>query len=285
MNRFLCLVLLLILALAPCTHAQDVTPLDYVLSKGFTVAEQFESPGWNTCYLIENDEGQGLSFSDDTYTYSVVALPALDLNFDPSALRSLFFDLAASYEWDVSYYWPEYDTTDKITVSYGIEKDLDLTLANYSSKDEYLPALCSSLGLPPSTAVFAALGIKKNAITKWFETESLVPDRTMPVDSTEKPPCASYYIAPHAVIVRSGASDHIGCGLPEDLSDAQVMSMYGRLLDYVRQNAINIGVAGLVDGSTGCNVLMVAELGDESQYIGIYDVLDHSFVVEYSPAE
>jgi hypothetical protein len=284
MNRYLSLILLVFSLLMPCARAQDVTPHDYVISKGYTIAEQFESPGWRTCYMLENSESQSLCFSDDANSYCVIELPMLDVNFDPSALRSLFFDLVATYEWDVSYHWPDYGAADKIAVSYGIEKDLDKTLANYASKDEYLPALSSSLGLSPSVASFASLGVKENAVTKWFASESLIPDRTFPVEPVDNVPCATYLIAPHTVISQTGSSDYVACSLSEDLTDAQVMSMYGRLLDYVRQNASKICAAGLLEGSSGYDVLMVAQLANGSEYVGVYNILTEEFSIEYEQA-
>ena len=125
---------------------------EYVESLGLsftsTEPDNGESPH---CMLLENDSFQSIGFNEDGILYTLMALPAYQSSFDPMAFYSLFRDLNAKYDWDVSLYWPGYPDG-KIAVSYGIERDLDQTERNFTDRGEYLAALSARLGLEAEPA-------------------------------------------------------------------------------------------------------------------------------------
>lgn len=125
---------------------------EYVESLGLsftsTEPDNGESPH---CMLLENDSFQSIGFNEDGILYTLMALPAYQSSFDPMAFYSLFRDLNAKYDWDVSLYWPGYPDS-KIAVSYGIERDLDQTERNFTDRGEYLAALSARLGLEAEPA-------------------------------------------------------------------------------------------------------------------------------------
>lgn len=147
-----------------------------------------------------------------------------------------------------------------------------------------LVVLCPCASAQESIDAFAALGIEENAVTRWFATENLLPTSIVAAAPSEQIPCASYLISPHIIISQSGCSDLVSHRCADDLSDSDIMSMYGRLMDYVRLNAAAIYASGYLDDGKSYDILMIARLNDSSSYTGIYNILTEEFSIEYKQA-
>ena len=146
----LVLTIMLCVCVVACAESQ-MAPLDYVLSSGYTIAAEDESPGWPACFMLESPSFQEIIFSDTEKSYAVAAMPMLDINFDPNEMRMLFYELLSLYDWDVSCYNPDCENTDVYAASYGIEEDLDVTELNFMNKTEYLQHLVDVMQLDVET--------------------------------------------------------------------------------------------------------------------------------------
>ena len=117
-------------------------PYDYLISKGYTLERLDDSPGWKTCNLMGGNGWWSLNFSDETDGWMLMALPMFNPTFELSEFETLFVEMVEKFDWDISFYWPDYDSGSNMAVSYNIVEDIDQTNENYMDKAEYLQAGC-----------------------------------------------------------------------------------------------------------------------------------------------
>lgn len=153
MVKKLILTLLCLLLCTCCFAESDFPAYDYLLELGYTPESIYDSPGWRTCNLMGGDGWWALTVSSDTDSRTIMALPEFDSMFDLSEMQMLFVDLVERFEWDISFYWPDYDSGAKMVKSFNIKKDIDKTSDNYMSKAEYVSALRKEFGLKEGLVV------------------------------------------------------------------------------------------------------------------------------------
>lgn len=159
MLKKIALVLLCLALLPSCLAESDFPAYDYLLELGYEPISIAESPGWRTCNLMGGDGWWTLSVSSDTDSRSLMVLPEFDTMFDLSKMQALFVDLVNRFEWDVSFYWPDYDSGAKMQVSYNIVNDIDNTLDNYMDKEKYIAALKKQFGIVENGGSFTEVGM------------------------------------------------------------------------------------------------------------------------------
>lgn len=285
MKRILALFLWIMLCLSTFpSAAEEITPHDFVTQQGFAIAETFDSPGWRTCYLIETSDTQTLTFSNETTAYCIVGTPLLDQNYDISIIRDLFLDLLNKFEWDVSYYWPDYENEDKIAVSYGITQALDKTKLNCDDFNEYTLWLKLKFitDYPTLSASSDAISTEDDTATSWLICENLTLDGETVSEELSGMACAVFSIAPggsFAGINNEPFPYHL---FSATLSDAQIMSYFGRMIDYVYANATSIWGDALQRGITNQTILIGAQLNNGSVYSGKYNIATREMVISYS---
>ena len=147
--KFLSVLLVLILSLLciPATAEIGYPPYDYLVNKGYFLERMDDSPGWRTCNLMGGDGWWGLSFSDETDRWTLMALPIFNPTFDLSEFEKLFVEMVEKFDWDISFYWPDYDSGSNMAISYNIVRDIDRTDENYMDKAGYLNALRNQFGM------------------------------------------------------------------------------------------------------------------------------------------
>lgn len=156
LSLLLCACLLLgAFAIAEPT-GEGYPPYDYLVSKGYQPEYLQESPGWRTCNLMGGDGWWSISFSDEVTSWSIMVLPQYSPGFNFTEFARLFLDLVVMFDWDISFYWPDYDSGSKMAASYKIVNDIANTNENYMEKEPYIEALRVKLGLDPASAVSAA---------------------------------------------------------------------------------------------------------------------------------
>lgn len=147
MLKRLLLLVMLLLSFTCCNAESDFPALDYLRELGYEPEYIDASPGWRTCNLMGGDGWWTLSISDEKDALSLMVLSEFDPMFDSSEIQALFVDLVQKFEWDVSFYWPDYDSGAKIRKSYNIVHDIDDTMDNYYDKSEYILALRNEFDL------------------------------------------------------------------------------------------------------------------------------------------
>lgn len=147
MLRKLSLFFVLLLSLQCCHAESSSSVLEYLRELGYTPEYLDVSPGWRTCYLMGGDDWWSLAFSDEADSMFLSFYPSLYPRFDPSEVQSLFLDLVQRFDWDVSFYWPEHDTEQKIKISYNLTADAENSQSNHYSKAEYISALENEFGI------------------------------------------------------------------------------------------------------------------------------------------
>lgn len=145
-------VLLVLIVLFSCfaTAESGDSPYDYLVEQGYSPERVDDSPGWRTLQLLENDENWILNFSDDVDSWAILVLMDYAPGFDITGFQSLFVTLVQNFDWDVSFYWPDYDSGNKILLSYNIKNDLDKTEKNFTDKAMYFEALCDEFSFAQS---------------------------------------------------------------------------------------------------------------------------------------
>lgn len=250
MKRFVICVILAVTMLLPVSCAEAI--VEYVETRGFAITEVDESPGWRACHLMEADDAQTLMFSDNENAYYIVSGPLIDLDFDESSLRELLVSLVDEFDWDVSFFWPDYDHENQIAVSYGIKKDLEKTKSNYNSKDEYISALRSWLDADESAkwdAFYEKIDsmeipkIEPNAILDCMSfvtgTRAL---STTPMSAPGS--YAQFIIGPKFALAGPGGVD-VECGqfwhpALGEWSLAERWGLYGQVVKYISEHKVEV---------------------------------------------
>lgn len=170
--KLLSVLLILILSFSGISAMAEIgyPPYDYLVSKGYTLERLDDSPGWRTCNLMGGDGWWGLSFSDETDGWMLMALPMFNPTFELSEFEALFVEMVEKFDWDVSFYWPDYDSGSNIALSYNIVKDIDQTDKNYLDKAEYISALKKRFGISDSFSV-ESIPISSELSPKWLASE------------------------------------------------------------------------------------------------------------------
>ena len=142
MKRIVTLVVLVVF-ISCFSASADTTypPFNYLFSKGYRIERLRDSPGWKTCNLICDDEWCSLNFSDNINAWSIMIAPTSSPSFKFSDFFESFIEMVDMFDWDISFYWPDYDAVSKMALSYNIVNDIENTNANYTDKAEYVEAL------------------------------------------------------------------------------------------------------------------------------------------------
>lgn len=299
----LLILLALILSILPSpTFAESETAYNFVIDQGYSIVEKFESPGWRTCYLIENADSQSLTFSDETDAYIVMALPMLDVNFDKTDMRALFLDLVRNFEWKVSFWQPDSYNETQFALSYGITKDIDKTKQNFDNISAYCSALedrftdeavtealtSSTSGSMHTDEEWQALYDK---IDSWNTPEiestcitecvhQIVGTRPLSLVelSSDISSCAQFYIGDSFVLAGPGGSNaSLAKFLHPDLgqwSYAERWGIAGSIFQHLRDNASAVLAEGLKSSVGDVDTTAVICIYDDPYiYVSIYDLI------------
>ena len=157
------LIIALFVSAIPAIAETNYPPYDFLVSKGYTPERIDDSPGRKTINMMGGEGWWGVSFSDDADAWMLMALPEFNPTFKLSEFQQIFVEMVEKFDWDVSFYWPDYDSGSKITASYNIVEDIDQTAANYMDKSEYVSVLKNLFGMPGSTVPDVPASSAKNS--------------------------------------------------------------------------------------------------------------------------
>lgn len=164
MKLLSCLLILVLLFSGVSAMAEiGYPPYDYLVSKGYTLERLDDSPGWKTCNLMGGNGWWSLNFSDEIDGWMLMALPMFNPTFELSEFETLFVEMVEKFDWDISFYWPDYDSGSNMAVSYNIVEDIDHTDENYMDKSEYLKALKNRFGLTETEIIEETVLPAKNS--------------------------------------------------------------------------------------------------------------------------
>lgn len=269
--------------------------LDYVSSLGFTISDIDEYTGAAKCYMMEDTGWQSVAFTTTDKAYNIIALEELDANFNPAKLRSLFYDLVQKFDWDVVFYWPNYDTSDKIAVSYGITTDLDKTSANYSNKSVFMDALDVHLfSVQPLSDQIAAtnsaieaykdsiyenFGFKRDSVTAFMEDCFGMPLMASEFSTLSVNVCAEFVFGNDFAACRTGAASKnmllYTYSTDENFKiakDDELWSYFSSLKTYIAENKTSVIMDGTAAGAD--TMLVVIDIITSNGYDrAVYDLI------------
>lgn len=276
----LLLLLLISVLLVPCAFAESPDLAEaYVLSQGFAIADISEYSGKPKCFMQEDSGWQSVSFTTADTSYCVIALKEFDVNYNPETLRRLFFDLVQKFNWDVVFYWPDYDTADKIAVSYGIESDLDKTRLNLSEKYAFIETLEKHLfqyqpvndQIKATNAaietykdtIYQNFGFERNSVTAFLEEQFGLPLTVSEFSPVSVNVCAEYVLANDFAACRTGVENKnmLLYAYPENngsitASDAEIQQYFESLKLYLADNTVSIVSDGVLAGADTMSVVI-----------------------------
>lgn len=281
MRRILSALLVLLVAITcvPNAFAANLSPREYVISKGFQIALEESYSDSVYCTLSTTYDYAILSFVDNDTLYTVFKSRNLNGELDVSDFYTLFCNLVENYAWPLTYYWPDSENNEQIAISYGIHETMQhVSNNNLPDQESFLVALKQNpLYTGAAYDPFKALGVDRNSIYVFGETElGLTPafaaESTTPLDAY-----VNFLIDPTAVICSPGGSAAVEVAYfppSDEWTPSECWEIYGKLIDYVVRNSADLIADGLACSSADANCATIAIA------IG-YDDIFHS--VAYDP--
>ena len=277
MKKLLLSFLIVILSFSCALAESPELAEDYVLSQGFTIADISEYSGKPKCFMQEDSDWQTVGFTTADTSYCVIALKEFDANYNPETLRMLFFDLVQKFDWEVVFYWPDYDTADKIAISYGIESDLDKTKLNLSDKDRFVEMLekhlfqyqpvndqISATNAAIETykdTIYQNFGFERNSVTEFLESQFGLPLTVSEFSPVSVNVCAEYVLANDFAACRTGVENKnmLLYAYPENngsttASDSEIQQYFESLKLYLADNTVSIVSDGVLAGADTMSV-------------------------------
>lgn len=143
-------------------YADDQPAYDYITGLGYRVNDNGTDGVMDRrVMLLENDNSQVFGFTENGHSYTVMNFPQYMARFDINDLRRLFCEVFDAYEWDVALYCPDFknEATDRYAVTYGLEKNADLSDANYTDPAECIAALAAEFDFSSSALSNEAINL------------------------------------------------------------------------------------------------------------------------------